>query len=113
MLSRYIFHLKSYFRNKAHPKGSIAEAYIAEECLTFCSCYFLSVDTIFNRPSRVEDDEKGSSTNTTLDRISWMQAHHYILFNNDEVRPIMEYVFFYNVCLRATMEYLWEIYANG
>ncbi|XP_071681510.1 uncharacterized protein [Lolium perenne] len=33
-------------------EGSIAEAYIVDECLAFCSRYFDDVETRFNRPSR-------------------------------------------------------------
>lgn len=36
-LCRYLSVLKSYVRNKAHPEGCIAEAYLADECMTFCS----------------------------------------------------------------------------
>jgi hypothetical protein len=36
-VERYPHTVKGYVRNKAQPEGSIAEAYIAEECLTFCS----------------------------------------------------------------------------
>ncbi|XP_061358748.1 uncharacterized protein LOC133302941 [Gastrolobium bilobum] len=36
-IERYLRRLKSYVGNKAHPEGSIAEAYIAQECLHFCS----------------------------------------------------------------------------
>ena len=41
---------KDYVRNRAYPEGSIAEAYIADECLTFCSRYLQGVETIFSRP---------------------------------------------------------------
>ena len=92
---RYIFRLKSYVRNKAYPEGSIAEGYIAEESLTFCSRYLDSVETVFTRPARNIDDAKGSITNITLDPISLMQAHRYVLFNNDEVRTMLEYVFWH------------------
>ena len=39
-------------RNRAKPEGSIAEAYIIDECLTFCSRYFDDVETRFNRQGR-------------------------------------------------------------
>jgi hypothetical protein len=45
--------VKGYVWNKAHPEGSIAEGYILEECLTFCS-RFLDVDTKDNRVDRHE-----------------------------------------------------------
>nr|XP_023910906.1 uncharacterized protein LOC112022526 [Quercus suber] len=36
-VERYLSRLKSYVRNRAASEGSIAEGYIVEECLTFCS----------------------------------------------------------------------------
>ncbi|GKC59228.1 hypothetical protein Tco_1086826, partial [Tanacetum coccineum] len=52
---RYMKKLKGYVRNKAKPKGSIAEGYVAEEALTFSSHYFQDVTTKFNRPNRNVD----------------------------------------------------------
>ena len=53
LVERYLRTVKGYVRNKAHPEGSIAEGYIAEECLTFCS-RFLDVDTKLNHADRHE-----------------------------------------------------------
>ncbi|GJW64216.1 CACTA transposable element [Tanacetum coccineum] len=52
---RYMKKLKNYVRNKARPEGCIAEGYIAEEALTFCSHYLRNVPTKFNRPDRNDD----------------------------------------------------------
>ncbi|GJU81482.1 reverse transcriptase domain-containing protein [Tanacetum coccineum] len=52
---RYTKKLKNYVRNKAKPKGSIAEGYVAEEALTFSSQYFRDVIMKFNRPDRNMD----------------------------------------------------------
>ncbi|GJT72376.1 hypothetical protein Tco_1031662, partial [Tanacetum coccineum] len=52
---RFTKKLKNYVRNKAKPKGSIAEGYVAEEALTFSSHYFRDVTTKFNRPDRNVD----------------------------------------------------------
>jgi hypothetical protein len=49
---RRLYTLKRYVRNRARPEGSIAEAYIADECLTFCSKYMDDVEIRFNRESR-------------------------------------------------------------
>lgn len=49
--------LKAAVRNKARPEGSIAEAYIVNECLTFCSMYLRGVETRFNRPERNYDGD--------------------------------------------------------
>ena len=58
-------HLKSYVRNKAQPEGSIAEGYLAEEVLTFCSQYMEGMKTRTNRPSRVDD-----SFNTNISELN-------------------------------------------
>jgi hypothetical protein len=47
---------KGYMCNKAEPEGSIAEGYVAEEILNFCSRYLESLQTVFNRPLRNPDD---------------------------------------------------------
>ncbi|CAL2254664.1 unnamed protein product [Prunus armeniaca] len=46
---------KKYVRNKARPKGSIAEAYIAYESSTFCLMYLCDVETELTRPERNSD----------------------------------------------------------
>lgn len=57
--------LKGYVRNNGRPEGSIAEGYIAEECMTICSRYLTDMDTKQNRPDRNSDssniDPKGLS----------------------------------------------------
>ncbi|GJR82861.1 hypothetical protein Tco_0153646 [Tanacetum coccineum] len=53
---RYMKKLKNYVRNKAKPEGSIAEGYVSEEALTFCSRYLKDdVETRFNRLGRNDD----------------------------------------------------------
>ena len=47
--ARYLHTLKAYVHNQAYPEGSIAEGYIANECLTFCSRYFHGIETKFNQ----------------------------------------------------------------
>lgn len=49
LVERYLRTLKGYVRNKACPEGSIAERYISEECLTFCSRFFEDFSTKMNR----------------------------------------------------------------
>ncbi|KAM0037404.1 hypothetical protein Hdeb2414_s0013g00402531 [Helianthus debilis subsp. tardiflorus] len=52
---RYMKKLKGYIGNKARPEGSIAERYVADEALTFCSMYLEGMETKFNRPDRNAD----------------------------------------------------------
>ncbi|XP_050941518.1 uncharacterized protein LOC127149700 [Cucumis melo] len=54
-IERSLRTLKQYVRNKAHPEGSIAEAFIMNECLTFCSMYLIGIETRFNRNPRNDD----------------------------------------------------------
>jgi hypothetical protein len=52
-VERYLRTVEGHVRNKAQPEGSIAEAYIAEKCLTFCSRFF-DIDTKLNRADHHE-----------------------------------------------------------
>nr|GMD45703.1 uncharacterized protein LOC109169448 [Ipomoea batatas] len=58
MIERFLGSLKHYVRNKAHPEGSIAEGYVANECLTFLSLYLNGVETRFNKPDRNNDRQE-------------------------------------------------------
>ncbi|CAN1757493.1 hypothetical protein LINPERHAP1_LOCUS6538 [Linum perenne] len=110
-IERFLSTLKSYVGNKAQPEGSIAEGYLAEECLTFCSRYLQGVETRFNRPIRNEDNNTpevesvndevaslfpkvgrslGKGEIVTLDDDSLTKAHHYVLTNCKEVSPFIE-----------------------
>ena len=51
-VERRLYTLKHFVRNMARLEGSIAEAYVAAECLTLCSRYFDDVDTRHNREGR-------------------------------------------------------------
>ena len=42
-------------RNRAHPEGCIAEAYLSFECLAFCSMYLNGIETKWNREERNSD----------------------------------------------------------
>ncbi|XP_025703732.1 uncharacterized protein [Arachis hypogaea] len=56
-IERYLCRLKSYVCNKGCPEGSIAEGYLAEECLTFCSRYLSpDVDTRLSRRTQNYDN---------------------------------------------------------
>jgi len=54
-IERYLRTLKGYVRNKAHPEGSIAEGYILEECMTFCSRFVDGMPTKISQSERHED----------------------------------------------------------
>ncbi|XP_071700593.1 uncharacterized protein [Rutidosis leptorrhynchoides] len=50
--------LKGYVKNNARPEGCIAERYLDNECLTFCSMYLNDVESAFNMTER--NNERGS-----------------------------------------------------
>ncbi|XP_012467012.1 uncharacterized protein LOC105785462 [Gossypium raimondii] len=65
-IERFLSKLKSYCCNKHYPEGSIAEDYLAEECMTFCSRYLEDVKTRLNRPSRIAGLTDHNLTETYL-----------------------------------------------
>ena len=89
---KYLAHFKTFVRNRAQLEGSIAEGYILEETITFCSRY-LGVETVFNRPHRNDDDNEnafsyffnaggwpiGKVKLINLNHKSKMQIHRYVL----------------------------------
>jgi hypothetical protein len=68
-------------RNKAAPVGSIAEGYIADELLIFCSRYLVNAPTIHNKPYRNLDESRGAVIRFTVDVLTMNQVHRYIIFN--------------------------------
>ncbi|KAK3206791.1 hypothetical protein Dsin_020837 [Dipteronia sinensis] len=66
-IERALGRYKTYVKNKARPEGSIAEAYIVNESLTFCSIYLDSIETKFNRIQR--NDDGGPRTDEATDEL--------------------------------------------
>ncbi|KAL5728763.1 hypothetical protein ACHQM5_001808 [Ranunculus cassubicifolius] len=106
-IERFLHTLKQYVRNKARPEGSIAEAYVDSECLTFCSMYLQGIETRFNREERNFDGGEnkdvpslpvfaqsvrplGAYKITTMDLKDYNKAHYFVLNNVDEVAPFIE-----------------------
>lgn len=98
--------LKGYVRTKSHPEGSIAESYVFDESLTFCSRYLEGCESRFNRKGRNDEANPQAISSTmpffrnfgrdlagkcivTLDYKTWLQAHRYILFNYDHIEPYL------------------------
>ena len=104
LFERYLSHLKSHVTNKAQPEGSIAEGYLLEETIRFCSRYLQGVKTIFNMPKRMDDDISnsddylfnsggrviGKEVSIRLDGQSLKQAHRYVLLHSDEIKGDLE-----------------------
>ncbi|XP_058003975.1 uncharacterized protein LOC110659856 [Hevea brasiliensis] len=100
MLGGPVHYRWMYPVERAYPEGSIAEGYIADECLTFCSRYLECVETRFNRPLRNPEPPSSASIkhlfntgghpigkieDVILDDKSLMQAHRYVLRHYDEI----------------------------
>lgn len=100
--------LKTYVRNMTYPEGSIAEGYLADECLTFCSRYLHNMETRFNRLPRnfegvINNDDRelaifsqtGRPLNTgkrlrKLTLEEWNLARLFVLRNCNEVNPFLK-----------------------
>lgn len=111
-VERYLYKLKCYVRNRSRPEASIAEGYLVEEALTFCSRYMNeNVDTRLNRPTRNyasgnEEDmaqrlfpfvgrplgvrKNGKGKLVEMDRQSLACAHRYVLFNCHEIQEFID-----------------------
>lgn len=108
-VERRLYTLKRYLRNRARPEGSIAEGYVADECLTFCSRYMDDVNTVYNkepRNSAFEDLDAydvqvfghgvkfisacnyGEEDPEEVKKMVW-----YVLHNSDETAEYRRYVF--------------------
>lgn len=74
-LCRLLRRYKSLVRNRAALEGSIAESYLADEMLTFCSKYLESAPTVHNRPQRNPDEDRGAVMRVTLDQRTLTQVH--------------------------------------
>jgi len=107
-VERRLLTLKRFVRNMARPEGSIAEAYVAAECLTICSRYFDDdVETRHNQEGRNRErvaivrgdlsvfqhgaDVLGAPSLTYLEH-DYEKMVWFVLNNCPEVEPYIEYV---------------------
>ncbi|XP_057790299.1 uncharacterized protein LOC131007156 [Salvia miltiorrhiza] len=90
---RYMKILKGYVRNRHQPEGCIAESYIVEEAVEYCSEYLANTYTIGIPSSNLKDNLTESSSRATVKVISdeeWEQAHRYVLTNDADIDPYIE-----------------------
>jgi hypothetical protein len=62
-IERRLGYLKGTVRNRAKPEGSIAEAYVVDECVSYCSRYLTNIETRFNKEDRNNDGKRVTSPN--------------------------------------------------
>ena len=94
-------------RNKVKPEGSIAEAYVATECFTFCSMYLDDIEIRFNRTDCNADHEWGDNESMLsifkqtirpidarkyefMDVNELSKAYFYVLNNYEEIKYFIE-----------------------
>ncbi|KAL3849603.1 hypothetical protein ACJIZ3_011485 [Penstemon smallii] len=97
---RWMYPFERYVRNKARPEASIAEQYIDNECMTFCSMYLHNVETRFNRMERNYDVSEqlgifsvfackgrpfGGPKYEELSNSDWKKIHIFVLKNCQEI----------------------------
>ncbi|RVW95087.1 hypothetical protein CK203_025580 [Vitis vinifera] len=91
---RFMKVLKGYVRNRNRPEGCIAECYIVEEAIEFCTEYLSNVDAIGIPISANIDQKVGAPIPggqvVTIDSNLWLHAHHYVLENTTIVQPYIE-----------------------
>ncbi|CAL8167934.1 unnamed protein product [Prunus armeniaca] len=89
---RYMKVLKGYVQNRTRPEGCIAERYIAEEAVEFCTEHLSDVSTVGVPSSQKMGVSKPLSgcTVSVVDRDLLNQAHLYVLENTEEVLPYIE-----------------------
>ncbi|XP_050387117.1 uncharacterized protein LOC126803351 [Argentina anserina] len=107
-IERYLGTLKGYVRNRSQPEGSIAEGYIVDECLSYCSMYLDDMETHHNRSGRNADGEarefptgysiflnagrsvQGKGKDVHLNYDEWDRLRRHVLSNCPEVQPFRE-----------------------
>ena len=91
---RFMKVLKGYVRNRNRSEGCIAECYIVEEAIEFCTEYLSNVDAIGIPISANIDQKVGAPIPggqvVTIDSNLWLHAHHYVLENTTIVQPYIE-----------------------
>ncbi|KAL6272496.1 hypothetical protein ACE6H2_023188 [Prunus campanulata] len=89
---RYMKVLKGYVQNRTRPEGCIAERYIAEEAVEFCTDHLSDVSTVGVPSSQNMGVSKPLSGCTVglVDMDLLNQAHLYVLENTEEVLPYIE-----------------------
>ena len=101
-VERRLYTLKRYLRNRARPEGSIAEAYVSAECITFCARYWEDVESDDPRNSAFQDPD---AFEVFGHGVKFLSACHYgedaeelkkmvwyLLHNSDETLEYRRYV---------------------
>ena len=86
--------LKGYVCNHNRLEECIAECYLVEKAIKFCTKYLLGIHAIGIPKSNNYDNKFGrpiiGGRSTNIDHKSWLQTHHYVLENTTIVQPYTE-----------------------
>ena len=91
--------LKEYVKNTARPEGCIAESYLAEECMRFCSEFLKKTTNVEEKLDRNTDYENQSilegrpisaATSVNLSETEKRIAHLAVIQNTSVVDPYVE-----------------------
>ncbi|CAA7034547.1 unnamed protein product [Microthlaspi erraticum] len=123
---RYMKVLKDFFRNPARPEGCIAESYLAEECIQFCSDFLrnttsvqekLDRNTEYENVSILEGRPISADSRVTLTEMEKNIAHLVVIQNMAVVEPYVEVteiiLLDYNVFYVALFRCQWAVLGNG
>ncbi len=93
-MERYMKTLKTYVRNMARPKVSMAKGYIRDECLGFIIEYLQRFEVVQCRVWDVDEEEgdareilKGVDMKFVMSSTLWDLAYQYILTNISIMSP--------------------------
>ncbi|BBH05416.1 hypothetical protein Prudu_016788, partial [Prunus dulcis] len=91
-IERLIGELKKSVRNRAKPKGSIIEAWVQYESLTFCGMYLKDVEMASNRPQCNNERTTlwRSWTGESFSRNDMEVLHWFVLNNCDEIMTYLD-----------------------
>jgi hypothetical protein len=97
-VERRLLTCKHYVRNIARPEGSIAEAYVVDECLTFFSRYFDDLETRINWPgrNRERDDSHVGDVSVFNHRVHFLGG-----YTRRDHNAGMKYVFLHICSIQA------------
>ena len=91
---RYMKVLKGYVCNHNRLEECIAECYLVEKAIEFCTEYLSRTHAIGIPKSNNYDNKFGrpltGGRSTNIDHKSWLQAQHYVLENKTIVQPYIE-----------------------
>jgi len=96
-VERYMKTLKTYMRNMARPKGSMAEGYIRNECLGFITKYLQRFEVVQCQVSDADEEEgnddevlEGASVKFSMSPTLCDFAHQYVITNISLMSPWLQ-----------------------